>query len=151
MKDSFERAFNFTLKQEVEPGHESDGSLHTDPADPGGTTRFGVSQRAYPEVDLNTLDLAGAKVIYEAIWKRMGCDDLPTPLDVVVFDTAFNMGDGAARKLLRVCGGSAEVYMWLRTKLYWYLEAKKHRAAFPSWMHRMINLYREIKPNWVKS
>jgi lysozyme family protein len=42
MSDPFEKALDFVLTAE--------GDLVDDPPDPGGLTKFGISQRAYPMV-----------------------------------------------------------------------------------------------------
>ncbi len=143
MRSSFERAALFVLRQEVLPGHEDDGSLHTDPADPGGTTRFGISQRAYPNVDLTKLDRAGAMKIYLDIWIEAGCDDLPWPLDLVHFDTYFNMTHKAARQLLAASKGDAISYLLHRQLVYYFL--KKLKIYFRTWIKRTLDLWQEIE------
>ena len=143
MRDNFERASLFVLKQEVEPGHESDGSLHTDPADPGGTTRFGISQRAYPDVDLKKLDWPGAKKIYLSIWMAAGCDELHFPLDIIVFDTAFNMGVEEAKKIYELMGSQSadpNNYLLFRILTYFYKKPKYFRG----WVKRTLNLWQEV-------
>src|SRR5215475_4829486 len=45
---------------------EAEGSEYTnDPLDPGGETKYGISKRAYPGVDIYNLTEAGALEIYE--------------------------------------------------------------------------------------
>jgi lysozyme family protein len=59
----FERALAFTLRWE--------GGLSQDPDDPGGTTKYGISARAHPEVDVRNLTLEDAKEIYrKEYWER---------------------------------------------------------------------------------
>lgn len=45
-----EQAFDFVMAL------EGGGELHTVPGDPGGTTKWGFSQRAYPDLDIANLD-----------------------------------------------------------------------------------------------
>jgi lysozyme family protein len=52
---------NFDLAVEFVLRHE--GGLVHNPHDPGGTTNFGISQRAYPEVDIGNLTRDEAKEI----------------------------------------------------------------------------------------
>lgn len=141
MKDNFDKASLFVLKQEVEPGHEDDGSLHTDPADPGGTTRFGISQRAYPHIDLTKLDRAGAMKIYHEIWEESHCDDLPWPMDIIIFDTAFNMGADRAKKLHNLAGNNPASYLIHRQLVYYYM---KKKIYFRDWIKRTIDLALEV-------
>ena len=43
----------------------AEGGLVNDPQDPGGVTKFGISQRAYPALDIRALSLDDAKAIYQ--------------------------------------------------------------------------------------
>lgn len=81
---------------EFETEYNPDGSVRVerDPDDPGGTTKFGIDQRAHPGVDIPRLTLADAKQIYFADWTRMPCDELPRPLGELLFDIAQNGGPG---------------------------------------------------------
>lgn len=53
----FKIAIAFVLKNE--------GGLEVDPADPGGTTSFGLSQVTYPDVDILALTVDQAEAIYQ--------------------------------------------------------------------------------------
>jgi len=78
-------AIDFVLRHE--------GGWSEDAADRGGPTRWGISQRAFPDVDLEALDRDGAVRIYrEHYWERMRCDEMPPPLDIVLMDSAVNCG-----------------------------------------------------------
>lgn len=74
--------------------------------DTGGATRWGISQRAYPDVDIEGLTHEHALRLYRAdYWQRMRCYDMPRPIALAVFDTAVNLGQPqAARLLQRVVG-----------------------------------------------
>lgn len=71
----------------------AEGGLVEDPTDPGGLTNFGISRRAYPDLDIRNLTVDGALDIYHRdYWLKASCDKLPYPLDLLVFDTAVNEG-----------------------------------------------------------
>lgn len=90
----FEKAIVLVLKHE--------GGYVNDPKDPGGETKFGISKRAYPDLDIKNLSLADAKAIYHRdYWLKCRCDEVPYPVALIAFDTAVNMGVGAAIKLLQ--------------------------------------------------
>lgn len=72
-------------------GHE--GGYTNDPNDPGGETNWGISKRAYPNVDIKNLTREGAKVIYyEDFWVKVNADNLPDGVAFQLFDFAVNSG-----------------------------------------------------------
>ena len=82
---AFDRALQLVLRHE--------GGLVDNPKDPGGLTNFGISQRAYPKLDIRNLTAADAAEIYlRDFWEKIHGDELPKPLAVAVFDCAVNVG-----------------------------------------------------------
>ena len=70
--------------------------------DTGGLTRWGISKRAHPDVDVLTLSREGAYRIYEErYWRQIQAEKLPRGLDLLVFDAAVNMGPITAVKFLQ--------------------------------------------------
>ena len=53
-----------TFDEIIEVVLHHEGGYVNDPKDPGGETNFGISKRAYPDVDMKTLTKEGAKDIY---------------------------------------------------------------------------------------
>jgi len=87
-------------------GHE--GELSNHPADKGGLTKYGISQRAYPALDIAALTLDTAKEIYRRdYWSRAQCDRLPPALAFQVFDGAVNSGIGNSIRWLQEAAGVA--------------------------------------------
>lgn len=81
-------------------GHE--GGYVNDPRDPGGETKFGISKRAYPKVDIKNLTMADAKHIYFSdYWNRLQLDKLPNDIRFDMFDAAVNSGLSMAAKFLQ--------------------------------------------------
>lgn len=69
----------------------NEGGYVNDPADPGGETKFGISKRAYPNLDIAALTLDQAKAIYlRDYWQPAGCEVVPDLLKFDLFDTAVN-------------------------------------------------------------
>jgi lysozyme family protein len=71
------------------------GAKFTDvPADKGGATKYGISQAAYPNVDIRNLTEPQARDIYKRdYWDRVRGDDLKSQVIAeAIFDTAVNMG-----------------------------------------------------------
>lgn len=81
---------------------ENEGGYVNDFHDRGGETKYGISKRAYPDVDIQALTLWQAKEIYHRdYWNRCKCDVLPDYLSVAVFDYAVNSGVKQAVKDLQ--------------------------------------------------
>jgi murein DD-endopeptidase MepM/ murein hydrolase activator NlpD len=104
-EDCFEKCFNHTMKEEVGPAYNPkdpsciDGSdpkkcgLVNHPKDPGGLTKFGVSKRANPDVDIAKLDLAGARAIYKKrYWEPCKADQLNTCKKKLLMVDAMYLG-----------------------------------------------------------
>jgi lysozyme family protein len=87
----------------------NEGGLVNDPNDPGGLTKYGISQRAYPGEDIANLTLARAKFLYQRdYWGPAGCDAVPDLLKFDLFDMAVNQGVGTAIRALQYACGEAE-------------------------------------------
>ena len=98
---NFDQAFDKLI------GHE--GGYVNDPRDPGGETKFGISKRAYPDLDIAGLTIDQAKAIYKRdYWDRAQCDRLPAVVAFQVFDTAVNSGIGQAIRFLQRAVGVAD-------------------------------------------
>jgi lysozyme family protein len=79
-----------------------EGGLARNPADPGGLTRWGISQREYPGVDVAALTRDGAIAIYyRDWWQRYAFDALAPAIGAKVFDLAVNIGPAHAVKCLQ--------------------------------------------------
>lgn len=104
MSNNFIRAMDFTMPWEVGRDRggklRQDGGYTNDPADPGGETKWGISKRAHPELDIANLTLDKAFAIYKKAYYDV-YKTKPTPLDldscrpayaVAVFDTGVNCG-----------------------------------------------------------
>jgi len=97
--------YNRDLALDAVLAHE--GGYVNDPHDPGGATKYGISSRAYPDVDIEALTIEDAKDIYlNDYWHKMRCDELPSGLDLLVFDAAVNQGPGAAATMLQKAVGA---------------------------------------------
>jgi len=93
---TFERAFSFIIRADIEGGYVND------PHDPGGETNYGISKRAYPHLNIPALTPAEARAIYyRDYWLRTQSERLPASLAIAVFDCAVNQGTGRAKRLLQ--------------------------------------------------
>jgi lysozyme family protein len=91
---NFDEAFALLIPRE--------GGYVNNPNDPGGETKFGISKRAYPHLDIANLTLEQAKAIYLSdYWNKALCPSFPDPLRFQLFDTAVNSGARQAVVLLQ--------------------------------------------------
>lgn len=73
---------------------------------PGRLTKFGISQRAYPNLDIARLTCEQASGIdHHDDWIMVRGDYLQTGLDLLVFDTTINMGCATTARLLQEAVG----------------------------------------------
>ncbi|WP_457642654.1 glycoside hydrolase family 108 protein [Persephonella sp.] len=92
--ETFETAFRLVLAKE--------GGYVNDPYDSGGETKYGISKKAYPHLDIKNLTLQQAKEIYyRDYWIPSKADKLPDQLAIMHFDTAVNTGVKTANKILQ--------------------------------------------------
>lgn len=90
----FDRCFEVLL------GHE--GGYVNNPADPGGATNWGISQKSYPHLDIRTMTREQAKALYWTdYWEKAGCPYCHPALALVVFDSAVNNGVSRAIRCLQ--------------------------------------------------
>ncbi len=84
--------------------HEGGARITDDPDDSGGLTKYGISQRSYPNLDIRNLTEEQAKEVYKRdYWDKVKGDDIANQ-EVAgnIFDTAVNMGPRTASRLVQV-------------------------------------------------
>jgi len=93
----FEKSFLFILKWE--------GGYVNDPDDPGGETKYGLSKRQYPNLDIKNLTVEQAKdIYYKDYWLKGKCDKLElfsNKLAFIHFNYCVNTGIKRASKFLQ--------------------------------------------------
>lgn len=134
--------------------------------DSGGLTRFGISQRSWPDEDIENLTQERAEQIYfDGYWRPIRASALPPALALCLFDTAVNMGTKVAVQILQtvlrvpadgICGpetvSAAKVYLprtelvaqFLRLRASWYRDlaarSEKHAKYLYGWEMRVFRL-----------
>jgi lysozyme family protein len=86
----------------ITPLLRHEGGYVNHPADPGGETKFGITIRRYPHLDIFNLTREQAIEIYRRDWwDKLKIDLLPPHIRYMVFDCAVNCGAGNAIKMLQ--------------------------------------------------
>ena len=88
-----------------------EGGYVNHPKDPGGETNLGVTKRVYEDFggtkDMKDLTREDVEPIYKKnYWDRVKGDQLPSGLDLAVFDFGVNAGTGRAAKYLQTMIGT---------------------------------------------
>lgn len=122
--ESFEKAVNHAMLEEVGPWwtitpEVEAGLIETReqrravgyvniPEDRGGETKFGVAQKANPEVNVRTLTWQEAKEIYyKKYWLAGKCNQIcDGRLAIMHFDSCINHGIARASKMLQEAAGA---------------------------------------------
>ncbi len=148
MDSNYSKIFQFVYDEEI--GSSKNGGYVFHPNDPGGETKYGLSDRGdgvldgmwygKPIKDLTKQDM------YEALYTRYyvpsGADRLDFPLAACVFDTAVNMGVSKAKRFLKECEGRWGTYLELRSVNYLNIitHNPKLRVFQNGWMNRINRL-----------
>jgi lysozyme family protein len=102
------------FEQAVERVLRHEGGFVQHPRDPGGATRFGITRetlswarnRAASVSDIRRLSRKEAIAIYRRLyWDAVCADELPSGLDLAVFDLAVNSGPARAVTMLQATLG----------------------------------------------
>ena len=138
----FEAAVSFVMRQE--------GSRLVSNDNGAGRSRFGILQKTLRQIDpggkiardVSQLDERKAKVVYRKIWEQTGCDRLPSPLNVVHFDTMVHSPRTATRAL-ETSDGNPQTY--LETRLSALKGLKSYQKYGKNWASRIDDLSRLIR------
>lgn len=100
---NFDKCLALTLKEE--------GGNDDDPRDPGGRTSRGITaerwnewRQTHPGLPADVWDAPQAEVVAiyrEKYWDVMSCDDLPSGVDLAVFDFGVNSGPARSARYLQ--------------------------------------------------
>ncbi len=126
---------------------ESEGGYSNDKNDPGGETKYGISKKAWPSVDIAALTEEEAKVIYYQHYWLFVADKCDWPLNLCVLDCAVNQGTKKARQLLKESGNDWKKYLELRRIEYLTLiKVKPQLERFrKGWLNRILELRKYVE------
>jgi lysozyme family protein len=144
---SFESALAIVLRNE--------GGFSDNPADPGGRTMKGITQRSYDawlvkqgKVESQDVkDISDTEVAYiyrTEYWNRARCDSLREPLATFHFDASVNHGPNVAVGFLSESKGNPDMYLKCREDFYRRLVVKHPSMGcfLIGWLKRVEKLRR---------
>lgn len=126
MNDRFDAFFEKLMKYE--------GGYVNDPKDPGGETKFGISKRAYPNLDIKNLTKSQARLIYFVdYYKPLNIGEFKEEKTAwQVFDFGVNAGIGrSARMLQKIVGATQDGVIGKQT----IEKANLFIGLYPLWIY----------------
>ena len=80
-----------------------EGGYVNDPVDPGGETKYGISKRTYPYLDIKNLTIEQAKdIYYRDWWLRLRCNEIQDDrIAQKLLDTCINVGAMTGVRILQ--------------------------------------------------
>jgi len=144
MKDNWQIAIDFVIKMEGE-------EYENDSKDTGGETKFGISKRAYPNLDIKNLTKEQAVEIYKKdYWETVDGDNIYSPMDICMFNCAVNCGVGIAKRLYT----NNDWKDFLIAQIRYYRKCETAKFFLNDWIVRTIELWKlihyEILKDWKK-
>jgi len=130
MDTGFQYAVNLIL--------ELEGGYVDHPSDPGGATKYGISQRSYPKVDIKNLTRQQATEIYKRdYWNRViqRVDD--PRMRIMVFDSAVNHGLSRALNWYSIYPNFND---YLTNRIRFYTSLSTFDTFGAGWMRRVARV-----------
>jgi len=133
MTEKFNKCLKFVLDREGR-------SYENNSADPGGETKFGISKKSYPNVDIKHLTEEQAGTIYlRDYWIPLNCEDYIDPrLSLALFDCGVNQGVGTAKQILDktalIQGNEFTVEQFLLVRLRFYFNLCQRNPKLFTWL-----------------
>lgn len=120
---------------------QNEGGYVNNPADPGGETRYGISKRAYPTLDIRNLTLDQAKAIYRRdFWKFDGLTS--QAVATKIFDMYVLAKHNAIRQVQAIVGVTQDGFWGANTEHEVNLmDEVKFITYFRQWM---VNYYIDV-------
>lgn len=93
---------NARFNQALDRLMQLEGGYADDHEDTGGETKYGISQKAYPHLDIPNLSMPDAELIYlKDYWRPLKCQEIWYPLDEALFIFGANAGVKKAGQCLQ--------------------------------------------------
>lgn len=130
-----------------------EGGYVNHPEDPGGETNLGVTKRVYEEFggtkDMKDLTVEDVEPIYKKnYWDRVKADQLPSGLDLCVFDFGVNAGTGRSAKFLQGMIGATQdgaIGPATLAKVNEFVSMEGVDGAIAEFQHRRQGYYEGLK------
>lgn len=117
---------------------ELEGGYVNHPDDPGGETKYGISRRAYPSVDIKNLTEETAARIYKTdYWHPIASRVREPRLRLLAFDSAVNHGVPRTLKWLKTYDTFDS---FLANRIRFYAQLETFDTFGRGWMRRVAHV-----------
>ena len=137
--NEFQKSLKFVLKHE--------GEYVNDPNDSGGETKWGISKRAYPKLDIKNLTPEQAADCYwRDYWVASGAVNMVFPFSTVVFDSAINCGVSRVKGWLKEVDNATDLIEKRKFHYYRLVEQRpKDMRYLKGWLRRLNDLKKFVE------
>lgn len=138
----YDKVLSFITSPDIEGGYVNN------PKDPGGETKYGISKRSYPELDIKNLTKEQAKTIYKRdYYDKIVSEGMTFAQAAFLTDTAVNMGVGTARRFWQDGNGDISRMFSLREQRYRDIIKKRPSSVIflKGWLRRLDLLKKFIQ------
>jgi lysozyme family protein len=147
---AFSSAIDLALRHE--------GNYTNDSSDPGGETRYGLSKKSYPDLDIKNLTVEEAKAIYHKdYWLPLKCDEINEQWFAnKLFDMAVLIGVSTAVRLLQQsinteCGVEIDIDGVMGQQTLSYVNTDDPDSIHHAFLYAIeIHLKNLNKPKYIK-
>lgn len=141
MNNHFLKAVQFLV--DPSDGYAAEGGYINDPDDPGGETKYGISKKYHPNLDIKNLTLDQAINIYKLeYWDANNLEQMAFPLSVAALDAFVQHGPKKVRAMLEESQGNVQKFINCRVLYYLTLIQKNPKLIKfkKGWLRRMNDL-----------
>lgn len=131
----------------VAPLIEREGGYKASDGKSGAPVKFGINQKANPDINVANLTKEQAKEIYRTrYWDAIGGDSLAPATAIVALDAAALQGVGVAKQLITDSNGDPDIMIEMRRKQLISLAAADpaQKPYLEGWLNRLDGLSMQI-------
>jgi Glycosyl hydrolase 108 len=136
----FYKSLQFVLAHE--------GGYTNDPSDPGGETKWGISKKSHPALDIKNLTAQQcAQIYFDEYWAASKSNTQEFPNCTIVFDSAVNCGVSRALSFGGVLSATNQVDpdSYLSNRLMYYVGLVKKNPALQKFLSGWTNRINDLK------
>ena len=127
------------FKNVIDDIFQEEGGFVADDGNTGSPAKFGINQKANPDIDVKNLTKEKAEKLYKTrYWNKIKADSLSPDMQVAAMDSAVNQGVNWTNKALKKANGNLDKFIELRRKRYKNTARNPRKREFlDAWLNRL--------------